>query len=393
MRSNTKVMTVIGTRPEAIKLAPVVHQLAAREGFASHVCLTGQHRDMVHPILELCDIEVDYDLELGRRSQTLTDVTVSVLSALAPLLEEERPDWLLVQGDTTTAMAASLAAFYAGIPVGHVEAGLRTHDLYSPFPEELNRRVAGVVSTLHFAPTDWAAGNLRREGVDPDTIYVTGNTVIDCFHHVANLPYSPDHDPLVGIPFEGKRIVVATCHRRENLGRPIEEVCLALRTLVEAHDDVHIVFPVHPNPRVQQPVSYFLGDVPGVTLLAPLDYQPLVRLLQRCHMLVTDSGGLQEEATGVGKPVLVLRETTERPEGIEAGSARLVGADRARLEQEAGRLLGDPHAYREMAHASNPYGRGEASVQIVDLLARSESRVVDVRTHAASPAAAERAAA
>lgn len=369
MPHKPKVLTVIGTRPEAIKLAPVIRELERRaDRFTSTVCLTGQHGDMVRPILDLYMIEPERDLDLMRRSQTLTDVTVGVLAQLEPVLEEVRPDWVLVQGDTTTAMAGSLAAVYAQIPVAHVEAGLRTHDIRSPFPEELNRRIVAVAAALHFAPTEWAAGNLRREGVPEERIHVTGNTIIDAFRHVAALPHDGEVPELSPIPSGEERVVLVTCHRRENLGRPIEDICWALRTIAQRHEDVHLVFPVHPNPRVQQPVAFFLGDLPNITLLPPLDYRPLVRLLERAHLLITDSGGLQEEATGIGTPVLVLRESTERPEGVEAGSARLVGSDPGRILDWADRLLNDEEIYRSMAHATSPYGTGDAATRIVEVI-------------------------
>lgn len=373
----TKVLSVFGTRPEAIKMAPVVRALEAEPGIRStRVCVTGQHRQMLDQILGLWQIEPDYDLDIMRPGQTLTNVTSAVLEGLAKVIERETPDWLLVQGDTTTAMAASLSGFYHGISVGHVEAGLRTWDVQHPFPEELNRRITGLVSDLHFAPTAWAATNLKREGVPATAIHVTGNTVVDAFRHVAALPFDPSGTPLADIPAD-KRLIVATCHRRENFGRGIEQVCRALRHLASTEPDVHIVMPVHPNPRVHGPAHRALGDVPSITLLPPLDYQPMVRLLARCHVLITDSGGLQEEATGVGKPCLVLRTTTERPEGVQAGTAKLVGADAGQLLSWCRRLLHDGVTYQEMSQATNPYGNGRAAPAIARLLAEP-ARVIDL---------------
>jgi UDP-N-acetylglucosamine 2-epimerase (non-hydrolysing) len=372
-----KVLSVIGTRPEAIKMAPVIRELDRfPDTFASRVCVTGQHREMLDQVLELCAIEPDHDLDVMRRNQSPTDVAVEVMSGIQPILESERPDWVLVQGDTVTAMAASLAAFYGRASVGHVEAGLRTDDRYQPFPEEVNRRITGVVADLHFAPTEWAAGNLRREHVPEDRIVVTGNTVIDAFRHVAALPFDRAASPLAGLPLGDRRIVVVTAHRRENHGRGIEEICAGIRALADHHEDIHVVLPVHPNPNVLGPISMLLGGHPSVTLLPPLDYQPLVQLLAECHLLITDSGGLQEEATGVGKPVLVLRETTERPEGVWAGNAKLIGACRTRLFESASLLLSDEREYAEMARATSPYGDGQAGSRIVEVLAQSQAATV-----------------
>ncbi len=298
-------------------MAPVVKALEARpDWIESRVCVTAQHREMLDQVLELFDMIPDYDLDIMGEDQSLAQVTASVFAGLDPVLTAERPDWVLVQGDTTTVMAAGLLAFYHRIKVGHVEAGLRTHDKHRPFPEEINRRVAGVVADLHFAPTAWARDNLLREGVAPEAVCVTGNPVIDALLMVADRPYDPGTGPLAGLPWE-RRIVLVTAHRRENFGRPLEEICAALIEIARRYpDDVHIVYPVHLNPNVQGPVYRLLGGVPNVTLLPPLDYLPLVHLMKRCTLVLTDSGGIQEEAPGLGKPVLVLREVTERPEGV-----------------------------------------------------------------------------
>jgi UDP-N-acetylglucosamine 2-epimerase (non-hydrolysing) len=370
-----KVLTIFGTRPEAIKMAPVLKVLEAHpDRVESRVCVTAQHRQMLDQVLELFDIVPDHDLDLMTQDQTLAQVTAAVSTHLEPVLAAERPDWVLVQGDTTTVMAASLLAFYHRIQVGHVEAGLRTRDKYRPFPEELNRRVAGVVADLHFAPTAWARDNLLHEGVPPETIYVTGNPVIDALLMVAGRPYHPESGPLAGLPWE-RRLILVTAHRRENFGRPLERICAALaRIACRYPDDVHIVYPVHLNPHVQGPVYRLLGDVPNVTLLPPLDYLPLVHLMKRCTLVLTDSGGIQEEAPGLGVPVLVLREVTERPEGVDAGTVRLVGTRTEDILREASRLLDDPAAYQHMAHAVNPYGDGHAAEYIVEALLRVERR-------------------
>lgn len=376
------VLTVFGTRPEAIKMAPVVQELARHPGvFRSAVCVTGQHREMLDQVLELFGIVPDYDLGIMRPGQTLSGIAGLVLAKLDPILLVERPDWVLVQGDTTSAMAASVAAMHRGIRVGHVEAGLRTDDKYQPFPEEMNRRLVSVAADLHFAPTAWAANNLRREGVPDASIHVTGNTVIDALKQVAGLPYDPRGTVLDGLPFATKRLILATAHRRENHGAGMEEICEGLREVAERHDDVHIVYPVHMNPRVQEPVQHILGSVPNVSLLPPLEYQPLVWLLSRCHFVITDSGGIQEEAPGLGKPVLLLRETTERPEGVEAGTVRMIGPRRDLIVSWAAHLLNDAVAYETMSQAINPYGTGHAAELIVEELrwhgARSQPKGTD----------------
>ena len=363
------VLVVFGTRPEAIKIAPVVRQLAtAPEVFRPVVCVTGQHRQMLDQVLDLFEIVPDYDLVVMTPGQTLARVTAAVLTGLDPVIAEVKPDWVVVQGDTTTAMTASLAAFYRGIPVGHVEAGLRTDDKWQPFPEEINRRITGIVADMHFAPTARAAANLRREGVAEECIKITGNTVIDAIQTAAALPFDPAGTPLADLPLHEKRLIVVTAHRRENFGRGIAEICAAIRELATGRDDIHVVYPVHLNPHVWDPVHASLASVPNVTLLPPMEYRPLVWLLQRCYFVISDSGGIQEEAPGLGKPVLVLRETTERPEGIEAGIARLVGTRQERIVEWAVRLLDDSVAYESMARAVNPYGDGHAARRVVEAL-------------------------
>jgi UDP-N-acetylglucosamine 2-epimerase (non-hydrolysing) len=371
------ILTVIGTRPEAIKLAPVIKAIEAQDRrFTSRVVVTAQHRDMLDQVLSLWDVRPDHDLDLMRSGQSLGELTSRAMDGLSAVIAAERPSWVIVQGDTSTAMAGALSAFYQGVPVGHVEAGLRTYDMHHPFPEELNRRVVGLATRLHFAPTARAVDNLIREGVDPTRVVQTGNTVVDAFNAVARMPFDVAGSELSRLPRD-KRIVMVTAHRRESFGMGIEEICAAVRWIATSYDDVHIAMPVHPNPKVSGPVYAALSGLANVTLLPPLDYRPMVWLMQRSHFLITDSGGLQEEATGVGKPVLILRDTTERPEGVEAGSARLVGAHRDRIIEGAKHLLDDAAAHRQMSRVSSPYGDGRASQRIVACLAEPD-RVIDL---------------
>jgi UDP-N-acetylglucosamine 2-epimerase (non-hydrolysing) len=363
-----RVLSVFGTRPEAVKMAPVVERLRHAPGVEARVCVTAQHRQMLDQVLSLFDIAPDFDLNVMEADQALAPLTTAIFRGLDPVLEQFQPDWVLVQGDTTTVLAAALLATYRHIRVGHVEAGLRTGDKWQPFPEEINRRVAGVVADLHFAPTARARDNLLREGVAARHIVVTGNPVIDALQAIAAKPYDPGSGPLAGIPFE-RRVILLTAHRRENFGAPMEQIFTAVRRLAERHpDDVVFVYPVHLNPHVRRPAQQLLGDVPNITLLDPLDYLPMVHLLRRCTLVLTDSGGLQEEGPALGKPVLVLRQVTERPEAIEAGTARLVGTEADRIEAEVERLLEDPGAYAAMAHAVNPFGDGHAAEKIVEAL-------------------------
>jgi UDP-N-acetylglucosamine 2-epimerase (non-hydrolysing) len=372
MTKRLKVLSIFGTRPEAIKMAPVVRELGRHAAQVdSLVCVTAQHREMLDQVLRLFALTPNFDLNVMADSQTPTQVASTVLRQLEPILQAERPDWVLVQGDTTTVMAAALAAFYARVRVGHVEAGLRTGDKWRPFPEEINRRVAGVAADLHFAPTAWARDNLLREGVPPATVHVTGNPVIDALQWVAGQPATAELTSfLASLDLNGGsppgRIILVTAHRRESFGGPLEQVCLALRELAERYSGrVRIVYPVHLNPNVQEPARRLLAGQPGVTLTAPLDYLTLVHLLRRSALVLTDSGGLQEEAPGLGVPVLVLRDVTERPEGVQAGTVRLVGTDRARIVAEAAGLLDDQAEYERMARAVNPYGDGHAAERIV----------------------------
>lgn len=367
-----KVMCVFGTRPEAIKMAPVVAVLRDAPDIELVVCVTAQHRQMLDQVLSIFDIRPDIDLNVMKPGQDLYDVTSSILLKMREALLDQRPDWVLVHGDTTTTLAVSLAAFYQRIPVGHVEAGLRTRDIYSPWPEEANRRVASVVAKRHFAPTASARDNLLAEAVPADAITVTGNTVIDAVLDVRRridasetLRASLDAGLPAAVP--GRRLILVTGHRRESFGSGFEDICKALRTLA-ARGDVQIVYPVHLNPNVMEPVNRILGGVDGVELIEPLDYLPFVRLMSRASLIITDSGGVQEEAPSFGIPVLVMRDTTERPEAVDAGTVRLVGSDAGRIVREAERLLDDPDAHAEMARAHNPYGDGLAAPRILEAL-------------------------
>lgn len=370
--SPLKVLSIFGTRPEAVKMAPVLRELEKQTSHGrlqSIVCVTAQHRAMLDQALALFGIAPDYDLDLMQENQSLSALTAAILNRLAPVVERVAPDWILVQGDTTTVLAAALVGYYHRVRVGHVEAGLRTHNKYHPFPEEINRRIAGAIGDLHFAPTETARDNLVREGIDPASIRVTGNPVIDALQWVAGLPFDLGS---VGIPALGnpdQRIVLVTAHRRENFGQPIEAISRAIRALAERYREaVHIAYPVHLNPNIQEPVRRILGGVPNVTLLPPLDYLAMVHLMKRSYLVLTDSGGIQEEAPGLGKPVLVLREVTERPEAVAAGTVRVVGTDAERILGEAVRLLENSDEYARMARAVNPYGDGHAAERICQAL-------------------------
>jgi UDP-N-acetylglucosamine 2-epimerase (non-hydrolysing) len=358
-------------------MAPVLLALkGAGERFSTRLCATAQHREMLDQVLRLFKIQPDYDLDLMQPGQNLFELTGRLLTGLKPVLEQDKPDVVLVQGDTTTAMAGALAAFYQHVKVGHVEAGLRTHNKSAPFPEEVNRRIAGVIADYHFAPTEIARENLRHEGVADAAIFVTGNTVVDALRTATRLiTDSPDRNRELGAKFAlldpRKRLLLVTGHRRENFGKGFENICLALAELVRRHPDLEIVYPVHLNPNVQEPVNRILGRLPGrVHLIPPLDYLPFVYLLGRCHLVLTDSGGLQEEAPSLGKPVLVMRETTERPEAVTAGTVKLVGTDQGRIIAEVSKLLEDEAAYKAMSFAHSPYGDGKATERIVGILAQ-----------------------
>ena len=372
-----KVLTVFGTRPEAIKLFPLIHALDADPRFDSRVCVSGQHRGMLDQVLQIAGISPHHDLDLMQPDQTLDGLTAALLTGIGRVLDDERPDWVVVQGDTATAMAGALAAYYRRIPVAHVEAGLRSGDIHHPWPEEVNRKIVGSFAALHFAPTQTAADALLRENVDPATVHVTGNTVIDALHWVvARIEREP---ALAGgladleQRFAGKRIIGMTTHRRENFGEGMQAIADAVRRLA-ARSDVAVIFPVHLNPNVRAVMNDALAGLDTVALIEPLDYPHFARLLDISTLMLSDSGGVQEEAPALGKPVLVMRETTERPEGIVAGTAKLVGTDADRIVSEANRLLDDPAAYEAMARAHNPFGDGKATARIVDLLASTQAR-------------------
>ena len=371
-----KVLSVFGTRPEAIKMAPVVKELEKHPDlFKSVVCVTAQHRQMLDQVLNLFDIKPDYDLNIMKPGQDLTDITCNVLQGLKPVLEKERPDIVLVHGDTSTTMGASIAAYYARVKVGHVEAGLRTGDKFAPFPEEMNRRVTGCLTDIHFAPTEASRQNLLREGVADEAIFVTGNTVVDALISVSEMiAKDPELDRKFSEEFsfldQAKRLILVTGHRRENFGEGFENICSALVEIAERNPDVEILYPVHLNPNVQEPVKRILGagNINNVHLIEPVDYLPFVYLMNRSYLIITDSGGVQEEAPSLGKPVLVMRDTTERPEAVQAGTVLLVGTDRAAIVKEANALLDDGAAYKVMSMAHNPYGDGNAAQRISDSL-------------------------
>lgn len=378
MTLRKKIMLVFGTRPEAIKMAPLYHALKRYPSeFDTVVCVTAQHRQMLDQVLKVFDITPDIDLNLMKQGQDLFDVTASVLLGMRRVLREHKPDALLVHGDTTTTLAAAMAGFYLGVPVGHVEAGLRTHDVYAPFPEEFNRQVATKVTRWHFAPTDFSRKNLLSEGVDEASVTVTGNTVIDALLWVLDRIESDPARRVVIAAFlserltfdwAGQRFVLITGHRRENFGDGLLQICHALRDLAARYPEVHFVYPVHLNPNVQEPVNAILTGLANVHLIAPLDYEPFVYLLKHSYIILTDSGGIQEEAPSLGKPVLVMRGVTERPEAIDAGTARLVGASCEKIVTNIAELLDSEASYRAMARAHNPYGDGKSAERIISVL-------------------------
>ncbi|WP_055071484.1 non-hydrolyzing UDP-N-acetylglucosamine 2-epimerase [Clostridium massiliamazoniense] len=363
-----KVLTIFGTRPEAIKMAPLVKELEKREEIESKVCVTAQHREMLDQVLELFEITPEFDLNIMKTRQSLTGITNRILEGLEELFTKEKPDMILVHGDTTTTFASGLAAFYQQIRVGHVEAGLRTFDKYFPFPEEMNRKLTGALADLHFAPTKGSKGNLLREGINESDIFITGNTVIDAMEHTVEENYVFENDQLNKIDFENKKVIMITAHRRENWGEGIENICEALNKIVEENEDVELVYLVHLNPIVKDVVEAKLGGKDRVHLLPPLDTKETHNLMNKCFMVMTDSGGLQEEAPHLGKPVLVLRGVTERPEAVEAGTVKLVGTDVEKIVEEANKLINDNGYYSLMSKAVNPYGDGIASKRIVDAI-------------------------
>ncbi len=366
---NTSVLVILGTRPEAIKLAPVIRRLKDSIGPQGpvRVCSTGQHQEMLEPVLELFRIKPDIQLDVMRPDQKLPDLASRLLDRLRRVFEESRPRLVLVQGDTTTAFIGALCAFYDQVPVGHVEAGLRTRDLERPFPEELNRQIVSRIARYHFAPTESARRNLLEEGIPADQIWVTGNTVIDALLETAAMPCQ-FAQPLSGILAAGRRLILVTAHRRESFGGPFRQICRALLEIARRHPECDLIYPVHLNPNVRKDARQFLERVPNIHLIPPLDYLPFVHLMNRSHLILTDSGGIQEEAPSLGKPVLVLRERTERPEAVEAGTVRIVGFEEARIVGETERLLQDAAHYESMSRAINPYGDGHASERIVPVV-------------------------
>ena len=366
--SKIKVMMVFGTRPEAIKMAPLALELKKHDDIETVVCVTAQHREMLDQVLEIFDITPDFDLDIMKERQTLVGITCRVLEGLDGILKEQKPDIVLVHGDTSTSFVAALAAFYNQIPVGHVEAGLRTFDKYSPFPEEMNRNLTGRITDIHFSPTDNNKQNLLNEAISADKIYVTGNTVIDALKTTVRDSYVFEDETLKNVDFENKRVITVTAHRRENLGEPLENICNAIKNIVLANDDVEVVYPVHMNPAVRETVNSIMGGVKGIHLIEPLSVNELHNLMARSYMIMTDSGGIQEEAPALAKPVLVLRRETERPEAVAAGTVKIAGTDRETIEKLATELLTSKEEYDKMAHAANPYGDGCASERIVAAL-------------------------
>ena len=359
-----KVMLVFGTRPEAIKMCPLVNELKTRKGIETIVCVTGQHRQMLDQVLEAFQVEPDYDLSIMKDRQTLFDVTTNILNRIKAVLEEMQPDVVLIHGDTSTTFVTALACFYLQIPVGHVEAGLRTYNIYSPYPEEFNRQAVSIISAYNFAPTELSKENLLREGKNPDTIYVTGNTAIDALKTTVREDYT--HPDLEWA--KGSRLIMITAHRRENLGEPMKHMFRAIRRVCDEHPDIKAIYPIHMNPVVREIADSILGDDERIRIIEPLDVLDFHNFLTRSYLILTDSGGIQEEAPSLGKPVLVMRDTTERPEGIKAGTLKLVGTDEEVIYQNFKQLLEDEEAYRALSTASNPYGDGFACKRIADIL-------------------------
>lgn len=368
MSGKIRVMSVFGTRPEAIKMAPLVMELGKRPEFESLCCLTGQHRQMLDSVMEIFGLQAQYDLDIMEKQQTLSTITTKTLLGMERVLEEAKPDLVLVHGDTSTTFAGALAAFYHKIPVGHVEAGLRTYDRYSPFPEEMNRTLVGDIASLHFSPTRVNGENLRKEAIRGE-IFITGNTVIDAMKTTVRPDFVFEEDILNRLDYSGRKVITLTCHRRENYGQPMEDIMTAVRTIVEENPEVEVVYPVHLSPVVQECAGRLLGGLDRVHLIAPLDVAQMHNLMARSYLVLTDSGGLQEEAPAMGKPVLVLRRETERPEAIAAGTAKLAGVETERIVHLTRELLRDPTAYARMARAVNPYGDGNACLRIADAIA------------------------
>lgn len=365
-----KVMLVFGTRPEAIKMCPLVKELKKRKTLRTIVCVTGQHREMLQQVLDVFDVVPNYDLHIMKKGQTLFDVTIAILESIKKVFEKEHPDVVLVHGDTTTTFATALACFYMKIPVGHVEAGLRTYDIYSPYPEEFNRQVVSVVSQYNFAPTELSKENLLKEGKNKNKIWVTGNTAIDALNTTVRESYTDDNLEWA----KGKRLITITAHRRENLGKPMEHMFRAIKRVLDEHDDVRAIYPVHMNPAVRKIAKRIFGDDSRIRIIEPLDVLDFHNYMHHSYLMLTDSGGIQEEAPSLGKPVLVMRDTTERPEGIKAGTLKLVGTSEEMIYDEFTKLLNDRNEYNRMAYASNPYGDGHSCERIADILEFGEMR-------------------
>ncbi|MCA1021050.1 non-hydrolyzing UDP-N-acetylglucosamine 2-epimerase [Halobacillus litoralis] len=363
-----KVMVVFGTRPEAIKMCPLVKELKTRKSLDTTVCVTGQHKEMLQQVLGAFDIEPDYDLSIMKDKQTLFDVTVNILEKMKGVLDEVKPDVVLVHGDTSTTFVTSLACFYLQIPVGHVEAGLRTYDIYSPYPEEFNRQAVGLTAKYNFAPTEMSKGNLLEEKKDESSVFVTGNTAIDALHTTVRDDY--DHEQIDWA--SDSRLIMITAHRRENLGEPMRNMFKAIKRIVDEHDDIKVIYPIHMNPVVREAANDIFGDHDRVRIIEPLEVLDFHNFLSRSHMILTDSGGIQEEAPSLGKPVLVMRDTTERPEGVAAGTLKLVGTNEETIYKNFKLLLEDEEAYEAMSQASNPYGDGSASKRIADVLEKDK---------------------
>lgn len=371
-----KVCSVFGTRPEAIKMAPLVKELQSREELDAKVLVTAQHREMLDSVLELFDITPDFDLNIMKHGQTITDITTRVLHGVGEIFEQERPDLVLVHGDTTTTFAAALASFYQKIAVGHVEAGLRTGNIYSPYPEEMNRKLTGSLATYHFSPTVMNVENLLRENISKENIVITGNTVIDALLSVTDKPYRFDIDELNEIDETKQKLLLLTCHRRENWGEPMKQIFEAINELTKKNPDVVVVFPMHKNPSIRELARTYFGSNSSVRLIEPLDYEPFANLMKKAHLILTDSGGIQEEAPALGKPVLVLRTETERPEAVKAGTVKIAGIEKEKIVQLADELLNSQKAYDEMAQAANPYGDGTASKQIADFIVSRREELI-----------------
>ncbi|MEL7655831.1 MAG: UDP-N-acetylglucosamine 2-epimerase (non-hydrolyzing) [Bacillota bacterium] len=372
-----KVLTVFGTRPEAIKMAPLVKKLNEEPEIQSVLCVTAQHREMLDQVLDLFELVPDYDLNIMKQNQTISQITSNVIIGLEEVFKKERPDIVLVHGDTTTTFATALAGFYQQVKVGHVEAGLRTYDKYSPYPEEINRVLTGHIADLHFAPTERNRQTLLREAISDQAIHITGNTVIDALLQVADKPYIFEDQTLKNLDFMNKRVITVTCHRRENLGENMEQIFSAIRDIAAEFEDTEIVYPVHMNPKVRETANKVLGNAGRIHLIEPLQYQPFVNLMAKSYLIITDSGGMQEEAPSLGKPVLVVRKETERPEAVEAGTVKLAGVSRDTIYQMTKELLSDKEAYKKMAHAVNPYGDGHACERIIKVLVEYGKQTAD----------------